>query len=155
MPTFMKPIDAIEIKGTFRIKAGILERRLKRIGWRTVPQHPDVHGYCTIWYKNKIYRYHRIVWVLINGKDIPVGLEIDHIDGDCMNNNINNLRAVTLRENQTNQKIHRQGRLPGCCFSKVEQKWQAQIQTNRKQKFLGYFKTETEAHKAYIQAITK
>jgi hypothetical protein len=42
-----------------------------------------------------MYMYaHHIVW-LLHGNEIPIGLEIDHIDRDCTNNHIKNLRLVT------------------------------------------------------------
>lgn len=40
----------------------------------------------------------------------------------------------------------------GVYFNKPSNKWQAQIPINGKQKHIGYFNTELEAHKAYIQA---
>jgi hypothetical protein len=36
---------------------------------------------------------HRVVWVLFNG-EIPEGFEIDHKDGDALNNKISNLRLA-------------------------------------------------------------
>jgi len=42
---------------------------------------------------------HRIVWMVANKRDIPDGLEINHIDGNPRNNDPLNLEVVTRREN--------------------------------------------------------
>lgn len=46
---------------------------------------------------------HVIAWILINGC-IPLGEEIDHVDGDARNNRISNLRSVAHQTNQKNCK---------------------------------------------------
>ena len=109
-------------------------------------------GYCRVGFKGRIIPYHRIIWVLLNG-DIPAGMEIDHIDGDRINNNISNLRLVTRRENLQNLAKHRSGRLVGCCYHKLARKWRAQIQVNGKRKHLGLYETEQEAHGVYLKAL--
>lgn len=47
---------------------------------------------------------HRIIWVMING-DIPYHKDIDHIDGDGLNNNHKNLREVDKTVNSRNKRI--------------------------------------------------
>lgn len=49
----------------------------------------------------KDYRVHRLVYLTFVG-DIPEGMVIDHIDGNKLNNNVNNLRCVTASENCRN-----------------------------------------------------
>ena len=53
--------------------------------------------------KNRQYClfYHQAVWIMCHG-DYPKG-EIDHIDGDRLNNRIENLREVTPSENDMNR----------------------------------------------------
>ena len=46
---------------------------------------------------------HKVVWILHNSDVLP-GIVIDHIDGDNLNNRIENLRAVTQAENARNEK---------------------------------------------------
>ena len=41
---------------------------------------------------------HRVIWTYFNGP-IPDGMEIDHIDGVCHHNKIQNLRLATHAEN--------------------------------------------------------
>lgn len=46
------------------------------------------------------YLIHKLVWELFSDYDIPdYNTVIDHIDGNKLNNNINNLRKITLSEN--------------------------------------------------------
>lgn len=47
---------------------------------------------------------HRIVWQLTNGP-IPDGMEIDHIDGNGLNNLLSNLRIVTTATNCRNRSM--------------------------------------------------
>lgn len=78
--------------------------------------------------------------------------QIDHADGDGLNNQRSNLKIKTHRQNQQNRLIHRNGHLPGTTFRKERNKWQATITINYKTIFLGYYLTELEAHQAYLKA---
>ncbi|WP_432804850.1 HNH endonuclease signature motif containing protein [Escherichia coli] len=66
-------------------------------------------SYIIIRYQDKIYAAHRIIWEMFYG-EIPSGMQIDHKDGNGLNNSIDNLRLVSLGENlKTNlntQTIH-------------------------------------------------
>lgn len=58
-------------------------------------------GYETLRTEIGMKRVHRIVWETFNG-EIPDGYEIDHIDGNRLNNALSNLRCVTHTENMAN-----------------------------------------------------
>lgn len=64
----------------------------------------DVNGYRKVKIHGNTIKVHRVLYCLYNKRDIPDGLVIDHIDGDKLNNRKNNLRAVTLRDNNWNRK---------------------------------------------------
>ena len=49
--------------------------------------------------------HYREIWELANDKEIPAGCEIHHIDGNRKNNNIENLKMVTIAEHC---EIHKQ-----------------------------------------------
>ena len=53
---------------------------------------------------NKVYAGHRVIWSMFNSYIDPE-LYIDHLDGDPWNNNISNLRLVTLGDNSRNKKL--------------------------------------------------
>jgi hypothetical protein len=113
----------------------------------------DFKGYRIIGINNKRYRSHRLAWLYVYGK-LPMGI-IDHINGIVDDNRIENLRDVTSRINNQNTKSHRSGKLVGCSWAKHTNRWMARIKTNGKTKYLGYYDTELEAHKAYLKYISK
>jgi hypothetical protein len=97
-------------------------------------------------------QYKILLHHIIIGKP-PKGFEVDHKDGDGLNNQRDNLRIVTNRKNHHNQIGHRKGRLVGATYHKRDKIWEAQIRINKDNKHLGYFNTEIEAHYAYIKAL--
>lgn len=42
---------------------------------------------------------HKLVWQIFDGRDIPENYVIDHIDGNKLNNSIDNLRLLSLQDN--------------------------------------------------------
>ena len=52
----------------------------------------------TLYGKKYDYQYHRVVYAWYHG-ETPVDLEIDHVDGNSLNNDISNLEVVTAAEN--------------------------------------------------------
>jgi hypothetical protein len=54
-------------------------------------------------FNKKTWYVHRILWILRNG-EIDINLDIDHIDGNPLNNHKENVRLVTKRINARNQK---------------------------------------------------
>ena len=87
----------------------------------------------------KPYLAHRVLWLLKFG-DLPKH-EIDHVDHDCTNNLISNLRAVSHKENLQNQTLHSTNTsgVNGVSFHGPTQKWRAQIVVDGEQKHLGVF----------------
>lgn len=74
------------------------------------------------------------------------GFEIDHINGNRLDNRKSNLRFVTHQQNAFNTKSK------GIWFSKNEKKWRAGITFNAKNISLGYYKTRAEARAARLTA---
>ena len=60
------------------------------------------YALCAVWdYKAKksvVVPLHRLVYLTYKGS-IPEGYDIDHIDGDTLNNNIENLAACSRKDN--------------------------------------------------------
>lgn len=78
--------------------------------------------------------------------------QIDHIDGNGLNCQRENMRIVTSRQNSQNKLVHRNGKLVGCFWSKAHSMWRSQININGVKKHLGMFNSEREAHQAYVIA---
>lgn len=74
---------------------------------------------------------------------------VDHKDGDTLNNSRNNLRICSQRENVMNTRARRASGLKGAYFVKRLNKYQAMISANKKQIYLGLYLTEVEAARAY------
>lgn len=85
---------------------------------------------------------HQYIWFYFNNTIPDV---IDHINGDRKDNRLENLRNVTLQQNQFNRK-NTKG------YYKVKTKFRAMIRSNKKAIHLGYFFTEEEAREAYLNA---
>lgn len=84
------------------------------------------------------------------------GKQIDHKDGDGLNNQKFNLRFSTQQQNVFNQRSTGRGtsKYKGVSWNKESEKWYASIKHNGKSKNLGLYDNEIEAAKAYDAAAT-
>jgi hypothetical protein len=84
-------------------------------------------------------------------------LEVDHKDGNGLNNRRSNLRRVTRGKNVWNQgkRPNTSSRFVGVTWGEHVQKWLARIYTNGKARHLGCFASEEAAHQARLQAEKK
>ncbi len=110
--------------------------------------------YKLIKFNNTSISYHRLLWSLLRG-EIPNKYQLDHINGIKDDNRIDNLRLVSIRENQQNRVKHRLGKLVGCSFDQNRNKWKSCIQIQGRNLSLGYYKTEQEAHNIYLNYLKK
>lgn len=108
----------------------------------------DCHGYLRFKFKGSNYSCHRAIYYLHTGELPEV---VDHIDGNTLNNKIENLRAATKSDNKANSKPHK-GRLTKGAYRLKSGRYMSVIQKEGVRKYLGVFDTEEEAAIEYAKA---
>lgn len=111
------------------------------------------HGYRTLGINGKLYRQHRLAWFYVHGT-WPVK-NIDHINGNRLDNRIANLRDVSQAVNAQNlqgAKTNNASGFLGVDWRPKRNKWRAQIRIGGVKKEIGNFDTAEQAHQAYINA---
>lgn len=112
---------------------------------------------CGVW-KNgigKMIKVHRLVAesFLENTNNSP---HVNHIDGNKLNNDFNNLEWVSPRENTTHRssnKSNKKSKYPGVSYAERKGKkyWVSYCTKNGKNHHLGSFKSEEEARQKYLE----
>jgi hypothetical protein len=97
--------------------------------------------------RRKIYM-HRIIM------NAPKDMQVDHIDGQGINNTRANLRLATNAQNGHNSRVKRNSKsgLKGAWLDKQSGKFRSSILINGQRIRLGSFGTPEEAHAAYCAA---
>lgn len=113
---------------------------LNRYRWNT-----GESGYACAKVMDKQVRMHRLI--MGNPK-----LEIDHKDGNRLNNQRANLRICTSQQNKFNKSkslLNKSSQYKGVSFYKRDKSWVTQITINKRLIYLGYFPNERWAAMAY------
>lgn len=78
-------------------------------------------------------------------------INVDHKDGNELNNQKSNLRVCTHQENMFNRKLHSHSKCKykGLAWKKSIQKYEVKIQLNKKCMYIGVFENEIAAANAY------
>lgn len=89
---WIKSISVGKMHNRFVVKSGDIAGTINKVS-----------GYWQVRLERKTYRIHRVVYALFHGECHGI---IDHIDGNKLNNIIENLRLVSSEDNAKN-KIHK------------------------------------------------
>lgn len=108
-------------------------------------------GYRRVRLMQKYYLAHRLAWFYVTGRWPE--FEIDHRNGNGLDNRWENLRDATPTINQQNHrqpgKANTSGFL-GASLNKRSGLWRAKIRVHGKDVALGYFKTAAAAGAEYL-----
>lgn len=83
--------------------------------------------------------------------------QIDHIDGNSLNNQRANLRICTRQQNQFNRskQTGTASKFKGVSWHPINKYWVCKVQFNGKRKHLGIFESEADAAKTYDEFASK
>lgn len=125
----------------FRSEAHMRTWRTRFAGQKAGKLRPD--GYISVRITvdgvTTCFLAHRIAWFVAHGR-WPEG-QIDHVNGVRTDNRIENLRDVSPLENRRNMRCYARSQtgVAGVTWSAHAKRWMARINTDGRQKNLGYF----------------
>lgn len=113
--------------------------------------------YFVVKINKKVYLQHRLIFLMFYGYLPEYPDQVDHIDGNSLNNRIENLRKVTASQNSQNRKIIGKNKsgASNVVIHKQSGKWQASIYIDKKIKYLGLFENLNDAITARKKAENK
>lgn len=106
-------------------------------------------GYVELHWHEKGHQYYQRLSRLI--MDAPIGMHVDHINGDKLDNRRNNLRICTNAQNQTNRRKSKRdskSKFKGIAVS-PSGRYGVTLAKDKKNFYIGTFKTEHQAALVY------
>jgi len=137
---------------TWKHRDGVSNRWNGRFPGKRAGCVKTTDGYERIRIGKRLYMTHRLAWLMETGK--WPAFEVDHIDGDRLNNRPDNLREATSRQNSANTSIRSDNTTgaKGVTKRPRPRPWCARIGIGYKTIVLGNFYTFEEAKSAYDKA---
>ena len=135
---------------TWKFTASKYMKAGKRVGWL------DTQGYYSTRFLTRNYKLHRLCW-LLHYKEDPGGMCVDHIDGNKINNKINNLRLATYQQNRINSGTRSDNKTgaTGVSWSKRSNCYIAKVTIDNKAVYSGHFHCLEEAIQARNNAANR
>jgi hypothetical protein len=106
----------------------------------------DSTGYYQTRFLSHSYKLHRLCWLLYYKED-PGSMCVDHIDGNKINNKIENLRLATYQQNRFNSPLRSNNKTgaTGVYWSKRSNCYIAKVCMNGRQVYSGHFSSFQDA----------
>ena len=142
--------------------------------WKSIPNYEGLYEVSNLG-RVKSVRKNKILKPILNGKYFKVSLSkdnkgkihqlvaeaflkhtpnkyekvVDHINGDKLDNRVENLQVISQRGNISKSNKFKTSRFTGVNWFNLRNKWRAAIYINGKTKHLGLFNCELAASIAY------
>jgi hypothetical protein len=110
------------------------------------------YAYIEIKIDGKAYPAHRLAWFYVKGSMPPPDVQIDHRDGDSLDNRWDNLREATHTQNQWSRGAQRNNSVGLRGVTRRGNRFNARISVNGKRIDLGLFDSKWAAAAAYKRA---
>lgn len=143
----MSHVTQAQLREHFEYKAGNLIRTTGPRKGREFGTARPTDGRVRGNFGGKMYYIHRLIWIFHNGA-IPDGLQVDHINADCTDNRIENLRLATASQNSSNRPRASKSGYRGVSEHHTGI-YQARIKHHGRTIYIGIYMTEEEAAHAY------
>lgn len=140
-------VDDEDYENLVKYKWRILEARNGTYVMRHSSRQEKEKGYLS-----SILMHRQILGILTKSN-----LEIDHRNGDGLDNRKENLRIATRSQNNMNRTkgVRNSSQYKGVSWHEVAGKWVAYAGTRKNLKYLGLFINEIDAALAYNEAVSK
>lgn len=147
----MIDIDELRLQLTYDPYTGVCKRKAYRDRYGnlvscdyeiTGTTRADKYGYYRVSIGGKRYLLHKLIYYYSTGRWPDT---IDHIDGNCKNNKLSNLRETDRQGNMMNLKLRSDNPTGYVGVAMKYGKYYAHAQKNGERLFAGYFDTIEEA----------
>jgi hypothetical protein len=109
----------------------------------------NAKGYVMVWEDSRHQPIHRVIM------NAPKSLQVDHINGNKLDNRKENLRLCTNGQNKHNMGVQKNNKTGYKGVYPFHGKFGAKLKVNKVPFFLGYHDTAEDAARAYDRAATK
>jgi len=125
--------------------------RVARHNWCAAPNATNCYATRGLWVDGKFFRIFMHRFIL----GLPDGIQVDHVDGDGLNNKIANLRAASGRQNALNKRNRRPDKFIGVYQVRGAGAFRASLSNDGQPMFLGSYATADEAARVVDAAMVR